>query len=84
MVIENAKLKELVAKGPKYQEPNKINWKSTKTMILAFIDLMRTMVQTRTGRSQIPIWMERQNQRISSGTYPKFEREDSITKTENY
>ena len=34
MVIENVKLRELVAKGQKYQEPNKINWKSTKTMVL--------------------------------------------------
>ena len=25
MVIENVKLRELVAKGPKYREPNKIN-----------------------------------------------------------
>ena len=28
--------------------------------------------------------MERQNQRISCGTYFKFEREDSIAKTESY
>ena len=27
-------LRELVAKGPEHREPNKINWKSTKTMIL--------------------------------------------------
>ena len=26
-VIENAKLRELVAKRPKYREPNKVNWK---------------------------------------------------------
>ena len=26
MVIGNVKLRELVAKGPKYREPNKINW----------------------------------------------------------
>ena len=39
MVIENVKLRELVAKGPKYREPNKINWKSTKTMVLDSIDL---------------------------------------------
>ena len=29
MVIENAKLRELVAKGPKYREPNRVNWKAT-------------------------------------------------------
>ena len=39
MVIENVKLRALVAKGPKYREPNKINWKSTKTMVLDSIDL---------------------------------------------
>ena len=39
MVIENIKLRELVAKGPKYREPNKINWQSTETMISNSIDL---------------------------------------------
>ena len=33
MVIENVKLRELVAKGPKYREPNKINWQSTETIV---------------------------------------------------
>ena len=36
-VIENAKLRELVAKGPKYRKPN--NWKATETMFLESIDL---------------------------------------------
>ena len=31
-VIENAKLRGLVAKGPKYREPNRVNWKATETM----------------------------------------------------
>ena len=39
MVMENVKLRELVAKGPKYREPNKINWQSTETMVSNFIDL---------------------------------------------
>ena len=39
MVIENVKFRELIAKGPKYQEPNKINWKSMVTMVLDSIDL---------------------------------------------
>ena len=39
MIIEDVKLKELVAKGPKYREPSKINWKSTKTMSLDSTDL---------------------------------------------
>ena len=38
-VIENARLRELVAKGPKYREPNRVNWKSTETMFLESIDL---------------------------------------------
>ena len=39
MVIENVKSRELVAKGPKYREPNKINWQSTETMVSNSIDL---------------------------------------------
>ena len=39
MVIENVKLRERIAKGPKYREPNKINWKSTGTMVSDSIDL---------------------------------------------
>ena len=38
-VIENAKLRELVGKGPKYREPNRVNWKATETMFLKSIDL---------------------------------------------
>ena len=38
-VRENAKLRELVAKGPKYKEPNGVNWKATETMFLESIDL---------------------------------------------
>ena len=38
-VIENAKLRELVAKGPKYREPNRVNWKATETMFFESIDL---------------------------------------------
>ena len=38
-VIENAKLRELVAMGPKYREPNRVNWKATETMFLESIDL---------------------------------------------
>ena len=37
--IENAKLRELVSKGPKYREPNKINWKATENIIFESIDL---------------------------------------------
>ena len=38
-VIENAKLRELFAKGPKYREPNTINWKATEITFLESIDL---------------------------------------------
>ena len=38
-VTENAKLRELVAKGPKYREPSRVNWKATETMLLESIDL---------------------------------------------
>ena len=38
-VIENAKLRELVAEGPKYREPNRVNWKATETMFLESTDL---------------------------------------------
>ena len=39
MVIENVKLRELVAKGPKYREPNKNNWQSAETVVSNSIDL---------------------------------------------
>ena len=38
-IMENAKLRGLFSKGPKYREPNKINWKSTENMIFESIDL---------------------------------------------
>ena len=39
MVIENVRWRELDAKGPKYREPNKINWQSPETMVSDSIDL---------------------------------------------
>ena len=39
MAIENVKLRKLVSKGPKYREPNKINWQSTETMVSDSTDL---------------------------------------------
>ena len=38
-VIEGAKLRKLVAKGPKYREPNRVKWKATQTMFLAPIPI---------------------------------------------
>ena len=42
-IIENERLRELVAKGPKYRrpkyrKPNRVNWKATETMFLESID----------------------------------------------
>ena len=79
MVIENVKLRELVAKGPKYREPNKINWQSMETMVSNSIDLY---AEQWSKREQVDL-KYLSNQGISCRTYLKFEREDSITKTEN-
>ena len=38
-VTENARLRELVVKGPKYREPNMVSWKAKETMFLESIDL---------------------------------------------
>ena len=55
-VIENAKLRELVVKGPKYREPNRVNWEATETIFLESIDLYpKTLVQKRTNRTQISL-----------------------------
>ena len=43
MVIENAKLRELVAKGPKYREPNGINWKAIETMFFESLISMQNI-----------------------------------------
>ena len=56
MVIENARLREPVAKGPKYREPNRVNWKATEPMFLESIDLYaKKLVQKRTSRTQISL-----------------------------
>ena len=38
-IIKNARLRKLVAKGPKHRKPNRVNWKATETMFLESIDL---------------------------------------------
>ena len=38
-VIQNAKQRELVAKGPKYREPIRVNWKATEITFLESINL---------------------------------------------
>ena len=55
-VTENAKLRELVAKGPKYREPNRVNWKATETMFLESIDLYaKKLVQKQTSGTQVSL-----------------------------
>ena len=55
-VVENARLRELVAKRPKYREPNRVNWKATETTLLESIDLYaKKLVQKRTSGSQISL-----------------------------
>ena len=38
-IIENAKLRDLISKGLKYRETNKMDWKATENMIFESIDL---------------------------------------------
>ena len=51
--IINAKLRELVAEGPKYREPNRVNWKATETMFLESTDLYAKKVQKRTSTVEL-------------------------------
>ena len=54
--IENAKLRKLVAKGPKYREPNRVNWKATGTLFLKSIDLYaKKLTLKRTCGTQISL-----------------------------
>ena len=82
--MENIKSRKLVAKGPIYQEPNKINWKSMETMFSEVIDLHAAQ-WSKPEQVDLKYLSEWNNQinGISCGTYLNFEREDSITKTEN-
>ena len=61
MVIGNVKLRELVAKGPKYREPNKINWKSTKTMVLDSTDFYaeQWFKREQVDLKYLPEWKDR-------------------------
>ena len=55
-IIANERLTELVAKGPKYREPNRVNWKATETMFLESIDhYAKKLVQKRPSGSQMSI-----------------------------
>ena len=38
-IINNHKLKDLILKGPKFREPNKVNWAKNKSMIFYAVDL---------------------------------------------
>ena len=78
MVTENVKLRELVAKGPKYQEPNKINWQSIETMISNSIDLYAEQ-WSKWEQVDLSEWKDQIKQLVVE----RISREDSITKTEN-
>ena len=81
MVIENVKLRELVAKGPKYQEPNKINWQSIETMISNSIDLY---AEQWSKWEQVHLkYLSEWKDQIKQLVVERISREDSITKTEN-
>ena len=43
-VTEKARLRELVAKGPKYREPNRVNWKATETMFWTLLIFLQKIV----------------------------------------
>ena len=74
-VIENARLRKLVAKGPKYREPNRVKWKATETMFLESIDLY---AKNWSKREQVDLKyfseMERALEGISYRSHLKFER----------
>ena len=44
-MIENATLREFVAKGTKYEESNRVKWKATEPVLLESIDLGLISVQ---------------------------------------
>ena len=55
-VMENARLRELVAKGPKYKKPNRVNWKATGTMSVESIDLYAKIGPK--GRKYLSEWKD--------------------------
>ena len=68
-VIENAKLKELVAKGPKYRKTNRVNWTATETMFLESIDLY---AKNSSKREQVELkylseWKNQFNESVADG-----------------
>ena len=50
VVIDNVKLKELVSKGPRYRESNKINWNAKEKMLFESADLY---AERRAKREQV-------------------------------
>ena len=66
-VIENAKLRELIAKGAKCRQPNRVNWKATETMFLESIDLY---VKNQSKREQVQLkylseWKDQLNELVA-------------------
>ena len=72
-LIGNAKLRELVSKGPRYREPNKINWKATESMIFESIDLYAERWAKREHLKYLSKWKE--NWKTCNRLNFRFERE---------
>ena len=78
-IIENVKLREFVSKGPKYREPNKINWKATGNMIFESIDLYaeRCAKREQHNLKYLSKWTEELKELVTdriSGLKGKFKR----------
>ena len=76
-IIENAKLRELVSKGSKYREPNKINWKATENMIFESIDFYAERWAKQDNLKYFSKWKETPKKLVTdrmSGLKGKFER----------
>ena len=78
-IIENAKIREIVSKGPKYREPNKMNWKATENMIFESTDLYaeRWAKREQDNLKYLSKWKETLEELVTdriSGLKGKFKR----------
>ena len=77
--IENAKLGDLISKGLKYREPNKINWKVTENMIFESTDIYaeRWAKREQDNLKYLSKWKEKLKEFVTdriSGLKGKFKR----------
>ena len=78
-IIENAKLRDLISKGLRHREPNKINWKATENMIFESIDLYagRWAKREQDNLKYLSKWKEKLKEFVTdriSGLKRKFKR----------